>query len=335
MSYRSVYKTLDDLNQDEMRLAGLRINPVTNISSTVTYSNNLKIRKIKDVKAEPTQVSGLPAQPRITYISWSPDDSKIAFTNTTATGVELWVIDVATAAATRLTDANLNANMGMPYSWYKDNKTLLVRMIPVSRPALIDSKKDLPKGPIVSVAEGKVSQNRTYQDLLKNKTDEQNFETLVSAELYNVSITGDKKLYKGADIYDSQSISPDGNYIMLTTIKKPFSYIVPLSRFPQASVVYDLQGREVKTVNEKPLVEIMPKGFGAVVTGKRSMAWRADQPASLYYVEALDKGDPANKVEYRDELFTWEAPLLRPPYLLLKQSSVMEVWFGVMLQLRY
>lgn len=321
LSYRSVYKTLDDLNQEEMRLAGLRINPVTNISSTVTYSNNLKIRKIKDVKAEPTQVAGLPAHPRITYISWSPDDSKIAFTNTTATGVELWVIDVATAAATKLTAANLNANMGVPYTWYKDNKTLLVRMIPANRAALIDSKKDLPKGPIVSVAEGKVSQNRTYQDLLKNKTDEQNFETLVSAELYNVSITGDKKLYKGADIYDNQSISPDGNYVMLTTIKKPFSYIVPLSRFPQATIVYDLQGKEVKTVNEKPLVEIMPKGFGAVVTGRRSMGWRADQPASLYYVEALDKGDPANKVDYRDEIFTWQAPFAAAPVSIAKTKQ--------------
>ncbi|MCH5716614.1 hypothetical protein [Niabella hibiscisoli] len=141
LSYRSVYKTLDDLNQDEMRLAGLRINPVTNISATVTYSNNLKIRKIKDVKAEPTQVSGLPANARITYISWSPDDSKIAFTNTTQGGVELWIIDVAAATATKLTEANLNANMGMPYTWYKDNKTLLVRMIPANKAALIDSKK--------------------------------------------------------------------------------------------------------------------------------------------------------------------------------------------------
>jgi hypothetical protein len=41
LTYRDSYKTLDDLNQDEMRL-GLRINPTTNISSTVTYMNNIK-----------------------------------------------------------------------------------------------------------------------------------------------------------------------------------------------------------------------------------------------------------------------------------------------------
>ena len=38
-SYRPTYKSLDDLNQEEMKLAGLRVNPITNISSTTTYTN--------------------------------------------------------------------------------------------------------------------------------------------------------------------------------------------------------------------------------------------------------------------------------------------------------
>jgi hypothetical protein len=58
LTYRDSYKTLDDLNQDEMRLGGLRINPTTNISSTVTYMNNIKLRKIND---KMKSVSGLPA----------------------------------------------------------------------------------------------------------------------------------------------------------------------------------------------------------------------------------------------------------------------------------
>lgn len=318
LMYRSTYKTLDDLNQEEMRLGGLRINPVTNIGSSVTYINNLKLRKVKDTKAEPTQVSGLPENAKITYTSWSPDDAKIAFTHTSATGVELWVIDVATAKATKLTDARLNANLGSPYDWYTDSKRLLVKMIPADRPALIDTKKDLPKGPIVSVAEGKVSQNRTYQDLLKNKTDEANFETLLAAELATVDLNGSASPYKGKDLYAGQSFSPDGKYVMITTIQKPFSYIVPLSRFPQTSVVYDLAGNAVATVNEVPLNEIMPKGFMSVRKGKRSMEWRNDKPASLYYVVALDEGDQANKTDVRDELFTWDAPFTGAPVSLAK-----------------
>ncbi|MFT4093270.1 MAG: prolyl oligopeptidase family serine peptidase, partial [Niabella sp.] len=227
----------------------------------------------------------------------------------------------ATAKASRLSEANLNAAMGTPFSWLKDNQTLLVKMVPANRAPLTDSKKDLPKGPVISVAEGKASQNRTYPDLLRNKTDEQNLETLITAELYLVSIDGQKKFYKPAAMYSDQSVSPDGQYIMLFAIKKPFSYIVPIYRFPETTSVYDLPGNEVKTVNETPLTEVMPKGFEAVATGKRYMNWRSDKPATLYYVEALDKGDPANKTEYRDEIFVWDAPFSTAPVSLAKTKQ--------------
>lgn len=318
-SYRNTYKTLEDLNQDEMRLGGLRVNPVTNIGSATNFISNLKIRKVTD-KTE-TQISGLPQNPRITHINWSPNEKKIAFTNTIATGVELWVIDVASASARKLTDANLNANLGTPYNWMKDNETLLVKMMAKNRPALIDSKKDLPKGPTVSASDGSKSQNRTYPDLLKNKTDEANFETLMSSELYKVSITGKVDFFKSADLYAGESLSSDGNYILLTTIQKPFSYIVPYNRFPLKSVVYDAAGKEIKVVNEVPLNEVIPKGFSSVRKGKRSMNWRTDKPATLSYVVALDEGDQAKKADYRDELFSWDAPFTSEPTSLIKTQQ--------------
>jgi dipeptidyl aminopeptidase/acylaminoacyl peptidase len=322
LSYRNTYKSLNDINQEEMRLGGLRINPITNISSTVTYINNLKIRKIS--AKEEIQVTGLPSNARLTNISWSPDETKIAFTNTTNTGVELWYIDVASASAKKITTDNLNANLGSPYNWMKDNQTLLVKMLPKNRQALINEKKELPKGPTVSVSDGSKSQNRTYQDLLKNKNDEANFDALVTSELYKISLSGTMELYKSAAIYAGESFSPDGNYVMLTTIQKPYSYIVPMSRFPQKSIVYDVSGKEIKVVNEVPLTEIMPKGFSSVRKGKRSMNWRADKPASLVYVEALDEGDQAKKVDYRDEIFQWNAPFNSEAIAMMKTQQRFE-----------
>ncbi len=316
LTYRNTYKTLEDLSQEEMRLGGLRINPITNISSTITYSNNIKIRKIKD-KTE-TQVSGLPQNARIAYINWSPDETKIAFTNTTSTGVELWVVDVITATAKKLTDATLNANSGNPFNWYANSKSILVKQLPKNRIALIDSKKELPKGPTVSTSDGKVSQNRTFQDLLKNPTDETNFENLVTSEYYTVNLDGASTLFKKANLYFGESFSPDGNFLMVNILKRPFSYIVPLSRFPITTEVYDINGNLVKIINESPLTEIMPKGFMAVKKGKRNISWRNDEPATLSYVEALDEGDPANKVDFRDELFVWKAPFNSDPISLLK-----------------
>ncbi len=318
-TYQNTYKTLDDLNQEELQLAGLRINPVTNISSSQTYLNNLKVRKFLDQNL--IQVQGLPANPRIANLTWSPDEKKVAFTNTTSNAVELWVMDVATASASRVTTKALNANLGKPFSWYNDNQHLLVRTIPENRPALIDSKKGLPKGPNISVSDGSKSQNRTYPDMLKNKADETNFETLVTSEIYKVGLNGEANLIFGKALFSGESFSPDGNYLLVNTIYRPFSYIVPLNRFPYKSVVYDLSGKEIKVVNEVPLTEVMPKGFMAVRKGKRNLEWRDDQPATLYYVQALDEGNPENKVEFRDAVYLWTAPFDGNPVLLTKTTD--------------
>ncbi len=320
LSYRNTYKSLDELNQDELRLGGLRINPTTNISSTASFINNIKIKKTND-KTE-TIVKGLPVNALISNLTWAPNETKLAFTNTTATGNELWVLDLQTAMATKLTNAILNANLGNPITWYKNSNKLLIKVIPENRKPLIDAAKAIPTGPIVSTAEeGVVSQNRTYQDLLKNKTDETNFETIVTSELYTIDLNGNKKLFKKADLYGGETFSPDGNYILLTTLQKPFSYLVPLSRFPMKTIAYTAEGKEVKLVNDVALSEIMPKGFMAVREGKRSMSWRADKPASLFFVEALDGGDPAKTVTHRDALYTWDAPFTTQPELLTKTTQ--------------
>ena len=318
-SYRDTYKSLDDLNQDEMKLAGLRVNPVTNISSTMTYVNNLKTRKLKDKTEQ--QVKGLPANARIAYLGFSPDEKKLAFTNTTKSAVELWILDLASNTAKKISNQPLNANLGSPYVWMSDSQHLLIKQIPSDRKALIDDKQNLPTGPTVSNSDGKVSQNRTYQDLLKNPQDEANFETLAKSELVKISIDGDQQKFKSDAIFSGMNYSPDGNYLMLTTIQKPYSYIVPLNRFPMTSTVYDKNGNLVKVVNETPLNEIMPKGFSSVREGKRNISWRDDHPATLVYAEALDGGDQAKKVAYRDEVFVWEAPFNAAPKSFFKTQQ--------------
>ncbi|MDP4238820.1 MAG: prolyl oligopeptidase family serine peptidase [Bacteroidota bacterium] len=319
LSYFSTYKTLADLNQQEMSMGGLRINPVTNIGSSINYINNLKVRKVID--AETVQVKGLPENPRITFVTWSPDEKKIAFTHTSAYGVELWVLNVASASATRLTEPIVNANLGNPLNWYRNSRHLLIRLLPKVRPALINPKNELPDGPIVSVSDGSKSQNRTYPDLLKNTSDEINFVTLTTSELHKIDLNGKSELFKGEDMYAGESFSADGKYILVTTLRKPFTYIVPLNRFPQLSIVYDLAGKEVKTVNVVPLSEVLPKGFMAVRKGKRGLSWRPDQPSTLYFVEALDGGDPSVKVEYRDALYQWKAPFKEDPVFVSKTIS--------------
>jgi len=251
--YRNQYKSIAELSEKELRLGGLRINPITNISSRARYYNNLEILDVKS--GEEKEISGMPEKNRLSNFLWSPDQSLMAFTNTTEKGVELYVINIKKAQATKLTTDNLNANLGRPFAWLRDGKTLLIKQLPKDKQALIDEANAIPTGPTVSVNEGQKAQNRTYQDLLKNKNDEFNFEQLARSQIYKVGLNGKSSLWKETDLYRSLDFSPDGNYILVTTIKRPFSYIVPYYRFPFTTIIYDKNGMEIKKILEVPLIE--------------------------------------------------------------------------------
>ena len=317
--YRNQYKSIEELSETELRLAGLRINPVTNIGSRTNYYTNLKVKQVKDKEAK--QVKGLPDNARLSNFSWSPDESLIACLNTTPKGVEVWIVNIENANAYKISNANVNANMRSTINWFKDNKHLLVKMLPNDRKELINSATAVPSGPTVSVSDGAKAQNRTYQDLLKTPNDEFNFEQLARSEIKKLSINGEITDFLDADMYRGISFSPDGNYIMVTKIKRPFSYLVTYSRFPSESNIYDVNGKFVKSVNNVPLDEVRPKGFMATRTGKRSMQWRSDKPATIVWAEALDKGDPEVKVDYRDVVYQLDAPFNGQPKEILKTKQ--------------
>mgnify|MGYP000213666340 FL=1 len=306
--YRDAYKSIEDLSQEELRLGGLRIDPKTNIGSRVTYFNNIKIKKLNKKGIAISQVIGLPTNPKLTNFNWSPNQQKLALTHTTANGVELWVLDLKTATVTKLTSATVNANIGDAINWFKDGQSLLVKVVSESKKPLINTKTAVPVGPTISVNEGKKAQNRTYQDLLKNKNDEHNFEQLALSEIYKISLDGSKEKWLNNNIYTTINFSPDGNYVLVNTVEKPFSYLVPYRRFPSKTTIYSKNGKKVETVIEVPLIEDLPKGFMSVRTGKRDFSWRNDKPATLVYTKALDGGDPENKVDFRDEIFELENP---------------------------
>ncbi|MBC2839177.1 prolyl oligopeptidase family serine peptidase [Robiginitalea sp. SC105] len=317
--YRSAYKTIAELSQPELRLAGLRINPMTNTGSRTTFYNNLEIQVPGETTARP--VSGLPEEPRLSDFSLSPDQEKLAMTHTTDSGAELWVVDLGSAMARKLTGPDLNANLRDVINWFGDSQSLLVKSLPADRKALIDRSEKVPSGPTIATNDGKKAQNRTYQDLIKNPDDAFNFEQLARSELRRVTLDGAVSDWLDAAMYRTISFSPDGNYVMVVTVEKPFSYLVPYSRFPSRTAIYTRQGDLVRTVLEVPLIEDLPKGFMAERTGMRDLSWRDDQPATLVYAEALDGGDPAVEVPFRDQVYTLEAPFDGPGKPLLKTRN--------------
>jgi len=307
------FPTVAELSQPELRLAGLRFNPRTNGPSRVSYAVGIKLKKLPN--GAEIEVKGLPAQARISSPSWSPDNKTMAFALTTPGAdpdgrVELWVVDVATATARRLLATPLNDAFGTSFEWVSDNKTLLARTVPAGRgPA--PAADAAPTGPAVQESGGgKKSGARTYQDLLKNPADERLFDYYATAQLVRVSLAdGSAQPLGQPGVIQTASPSPDGKYVLLRTRHRPYSYTLPLSSFPQRIDVLDLaSGAVVKTVADLPLADNVPTNFDAVPTGPRGHAWRADVPATLYYAEAQDGGDPKAKADIRDKLYTIGAP---------------------------
>ncbi len=301
----AAFKSIEEVSAKEYRLAGLRINPKTNGGSRTRYNLNITLKNISS--GEEFEVEGLPANPKISGVSWSPDYKKVAFNNTVTNGMELWYFDLENKKAKKLTTAKLNGVFGSTYSWAADGQSLICRFINPDRGSLIDNEPT-PTGPIVQENLGKKAPSRTYQDLLKNKIDEANFDYFTSSILVKVDLNGNKTNLAKADIYRGFSQSPNGEYIMTQTIRKPYSYLVPYYRFPTVLNLLDKDGKYIKEIQDIPLIEEMPKGFDAAESGPRRLSWRADKPASLYWVEALDGGDPKNKVELRDAIYTTDYP---------------------------
>lgn len=314
--YRPTYSSLEDLRIEELRLGGLRIDPKYLISSTTNYIDKLEVQ---DATGRLRKVEGLPKNPRLASFQLSPDEQYMAFTHSGEEALELWVLDIAQAKARRLLkEAHINAS-ARGFIWLSTSKEILYSRAPQAGLQLVDADAKLPEGPVVGTSDGKKAQNRTYQDLLKNATDEENFARLMNSELHIVNLEGESRLFLKADMYSSFSNSPDGKYILCKSIERPFSYLVPYSRFPYKERVYELAtGQLVKEVNSQGLAEALPKGFMSVIKGKRSMGWRSDKPASLSFVVALDEGDPAKELEFRDELFSWDAPFEKEPQSLFK-----------------
>ena len=316
--YRNSYKSIDELSSPEIKLAGLRLNPNSNSRSRTNYYNNIMISKMDQIDKDAKQIKGLPKNPKLANIKWSPDQTKIAMTNTKEEGVELWYIDLEKLTAKKLTGPKLNASLGDVITWYQDSKNILTKLKLKNPPEVIDAEDLVPTGPIISSNDGKKAQNRTYQDLLKNEVDEKNFETLARSVLSKVSLKGKTKLLAKKNLYHEIDFSPDGKFILISIIQKPFSYLVPYYRFPMKYAIYSSKGKELTVLHEVPLIEDLPKGFMAVRTGPRNFSWRSDRPSNLIFVEALDGGNPETDIKYRDEIFEVGYPFKQNKVSLLK-----------------
>jgi len=309
---RDGYPPVEELARPELRIAGLRIDPNNYTPSRQRFINNIYLQKIDSGKAYP--INGLPAPLSASDVSWSPDNHKIAFLNTTRDRVDLYVVDVSSQKAAKFNTTPLNA-ITDDYLWL-DNETLLYYGI--LQPAAHAPKKPLaPKGPTIQENYGKASPRPTYQDMIKSPYDEELFAFYTTTQLIK-NVNGTETAVGQPAIFRSISISPDKHYLLQRTIRQPFSYLVPYRGFPSTLAITDIDGNVIKHVVDLPSSETAPSGNDNVQNVPRSYEWRDDEAATLVWCEPLDSGLIKNEIEYHDAVYTLRAPFTSAPQELFR-----------------
>lgn len=308
----SLYPSVEELARPELKIAGMRINPGNYAPSRQNFISNIWLKNIGTGKEY--KITGLPAPLFAGSVNWSPNNKKIAFTQTTKDKVDLYVIDVATQKAMKVNKTALNVLTGS-YQWYDDN-TLLYRTA-IKPASAAPVKPLLPKGPTTQENYGRAAPRPTFQDMIKSPYDEQLFEFYATVQLVR-NVNGTETKIGQPAIYSNINISPDKKYMIIRTLKKPYSYIVPAQGFPAIVLITDMNGKTVKQMAELPSAETAPSGNDNVQLVPRGFDWRDDEAATIIWCMPLDSGLIKKNVDFHDVVYGLPAPFNTEPRMLFK-----------------
>jgi dipeptidyl aminopeptidase/acylaminoacyl peptidase len=307
--------TVAELAQPIHRIAGTRINPMTN--GRQQRGGNVIAITLRSIADGTEKKVTVPPNANIGGVSFSPDAKHLSFTNTKDNGIELWVSDTTTGRSRLVSGIDrLNAAGGDPVDWLKDGVTMLVQLVPAGRGSA-PVEPLVPTGPNIRENYGKAAPTPTFEDLIKTNFDEVLFEYYFTSQIATIdSVTGKKTLVGRPGILENVTPSPNGEYILLSRIKRPFSRLLPMNGFPKDVEIWTRRGELARKIADLPSGENTP--INGVETGPRSVRWRLDQPATITWAEALDGGDLKNKVPFRDRILALTAPFSGAPSEIAK-----------------
>lgn len=243
---------------------------------------------------------------------WSVDGQQLAFQNTSEDAVTLWIADARTGAAHQVPGVKLNPMFGRSVQWMADGRRLLVKLVPENAGSpLALSGLD---GPSIQETDGRKGESSTYEtrDTLNNAHDEALFDAYGQSQLGLVdAVTGEVKRLGPPALLDEVEIAPDGQHLRVETIRRPYSYVTTYDRFAHDVEVWDTLGSPPHKMATLPLADRVP--VHGVPTGPRDFSWRASEPATLVWAEALDEGNWNVNVPARDKVMMQKAPFDSPP----------------------
>ena len=300
-------------------LGGVFIDYKANRARTLTISNNAGIQIVSAADGTKKPIA-IPPNTRITGATWVPDGSGIAYFAHTDDATSIWITDLATNKPRQITPKPVLATLCTTFEFTKDGKQIAAVLIPDNRPPR-PVPPLAPAGPEVKVSEDKDKNRlRTFPSLMSAPYEFQLLEWHATGQLALIDVPpplpagktakpapakggkggqtpGVKKIGQPAMIR-SIDLSPDGRHVRVTRMTKPFSYIVPVGNFGSIEEAWDVEGKALAKITERPLnlgvqddtqpppdPTQAPAGGGrggAQEQGKREVAWRADGQGLTY-----------------------------------------------------
>ncbi|MDB4940860.1 MAG: peptidase prolyl oligopeptidase [Labilithrix sp.] len=306
------YPPMTRVAEPFLRLAGVRVEPRTRRRhdtpagyGIVACARDFTITKVAD--GAEIHVA-LPAGGCAETPIWSADGRRFVFRSTSQDAVELWVGDAVTGQVHAVPGVRLNPMFGSSVQWTNDQKTVLVKLVPDGAGAP-PSSRSVPVGPSIQETNGEKGESSTYEtrDTLTSKGDEDLFDYYGAAQLALVDVTSNAVTRIGkVGLYTDVEPSPDGGYVLVSAIKKPYSYVTTYDHFAHDVTVWDRSGKTVHALASLPVADRVP--VHGVPVGPRDFEWRSTEPATVLWAEALDGGDWKAKVPARDKVMMHKAP---------------------------
>ncbi|KPH63394.1 S9 family peptidase [Pseudoalteromonas porphyrae] len=313
---RKRVETLDDLAKEEVKLAGIKLNPA-NFSRSRPRSkfSSLQLKHIETGAV--VEVNNLP-QGVIRSPKWSSDGEYLAFIVEQPTEAHLWVYNTQTKQARELAGVALNSVLtATPYQWLPDSTAIVANAaVNIGKSRLVSDADSVV--PVIQQSSGQKAPARTYQNLLTSPFDEQQFKFYGQGQLTYIPLSGVATAIGKAGLFKSFSISPDSTNILVASIDEPFSYQVPYSRFATTWQILGMRGFALAELAKQALADNIPQGYDSVRTGRRSFQWRADQGAEVIWAQAQDGGDMKTDVPHHDHIYSLRSPFKREPKLFAK-----------------
>ena len=293
------HPTLSALAKPFLKLAGARWDPARPGYQTSMYGRSVRVVSVATLIQR--QLTGLPEGAHIDAVTWSPNGHVLAvLIDNPEQGISLYIATLERLHATLVPDLLLVDALAPTVQWNRSSSKIFVTSVPKNAGAF-PVMPAVPVGPNVQESHDKRTRTATYQDLLTCPHDEACLTHLITVQLSCVDIETLTITNVGQPCpLGSYKQSPDGLYLLVTTIQQPYSYRVPIQLFAREIALWSLAGEVLETFVSLPMAdEIPPQG---VPTGPRGVQWQPLRPATLLWTEALDQGDPKVVAALRDKI---------------------------------